>query len=159
MFGKKDESNLGKIPKKPAKIKIVYSKKLKPSERSKVQSSADAVKVFRDVWGSQIEVREEVIILLLDRGNKVLGYHNVSLGGVSGTVIDNKIIFSVALKSLASSIIIAHNHPSGNVQPSQADIKLTKKIAAAGDVFDIKVLDHVILTKHTYYSFADEGLM
>ncbi|NQY09823.1 MAG: JAB domain-containing protein [Flavobacteriales bacterium] len=159
LYKKSNISLLGKVPKKPAKIRIVYSKKMKPSERTQITSSEAVVNVLRKIWSNQMEVREEFIILLLDRGNNVLGYHIVSMGGVSGTVIDTKIILSVALESLASSIILAHNHPSGNQQPSQADISLTKKIMLAAQHVDIKVLDHIILTKHNYYSFADEGVM
>ena len=89
---------------------------------------------------------EEFNILLLDRSNRVMALCPISKGGVSGTVVDLKIVFAAAIKGRASSIILAHNHPSGNLQPSQADIDLTKKFEKAGKLLDIPVLDHVILS-------------
>ena len=102
--------------------------------------------------------QEQVEIVLLNRANKVLGISEVSTGGFSGTVADPKVIFSIALKACASSIIL-HNHPSGNLKPSQADLNLTKKIKNGGELLDIAVLDHIILTADSYFSFADEGLI
>ncbi len=84
---------------------------------------------------------------------------NISVGGVSGTVVDPKKVFKIALDGGASSIIICHNHPSGNIKPSDSDIRLTKKITEAGNLLDIRVLDHIISGDNTYFSFADEGLM
>jgi DNA repair protein RadC len=106
-----------------------------------------------------IELQEEFKILLLNRANVVLGVYSMSKGGVSGTFVDAKLIFSVALKCNASSIILAHNHPSGNLNPSQADKNITKKLVSAGKYLDVSILDHVIITKDDYYSFADNGLM
>ena len=102
---------------------------------------------------------EEFSVLVLNRANRVLGYARISQGGLSGTVADPKVIFQIALKSNSCSIIIAHNHPSGNTQPSEADIQLTRKLKDAGAVLDLPVLDHLILTSEGYYSFADEGLL
>jgi DNA repair protein RadC len=152
----KDAMRLGKLKvTRPPKIRIVYSKKIKNEDRPKISKSQDAVDVFRELWSSQIEVREEFIVLLVDRSNRVLGYQLLSKGGMTGTVADIKLIYSVALESLASSIIIAHNHPSGNIQPSASDLQLTKKIQEAGKYIDITLLDHIILTKESHYSFAD----
>ncbi|MDZ7650383.1 MAG: JAB domain-containing protein [Cytophagales bacterium] len=97
--------------------------------------------------------------MLTNRANKVLGIFELSTGGVSGTVADPKLIFAAALKGAASGMILAHNHPSGNLQPSQADLDLTKKIREAGKLLEIQLLDHVIVTSEGYYSFADEGLI
>jgi len=102
---------------------------------------------------------EEFWVLYLNRANKVIEKFALSRGGVSGTVADGKIIFKRALENLSSSIILAHNHPSGQLKPSQEDIKLTKKIKDAGALIDISVLDHVIISESGYYSFADEGMM
>jgi len=102
---------------------------------------------------------EEFWVLYLNRANKVIEKFALSRGGVSGTVADGKIIFKRALENLSSSIILAHNHPSGQLKPSQEDIKLTKKIKEAGMLLDISVLDHVIISESGYYSFADEGMM
>lgn len=155
---KKKDMELGKLKiSRPAKVRIVYSRKQKNEERRKITSSKDVVNILREIWSSQIEVREEFIVLLLDRSNRVLGYEVISKGGIHGTVADLRLIFSVALTSLASAIIVAHNHPSGNLQPSDADSRLTQKIKAAGNQLDITLLDHIILTKESYYSFADEG--
>lgn len=142
-----------------AEIKITYRNKQKFSEMQKVNSSKDADNVLRSVWSDQLEYREEFAILCLNRANKVLGYSFISSGGTTGTVADTKVIFQIALKSNASSIILAHNHPSGNKEPSDTDISLTKKIKEAGTVLDIPVLDHIIITSETYYSLADEGDM
>ncbi len=106
---------------------------------------------------SKIEFVEQFKIILLNRANKVLGIYEVSTGGVSGTVADPKLIFAAAIKTCSSGIILAHSHPSGNLQPSQADIALTRKIKEGGRLLEIPVLDHIIVTSEGYYSFADEG--
>ena len=102
-------------------------------------------------------MQEQFKILLLNRANKVLGIYEVSTGGMSGTVADPKLIFATALKACASSIILSHNHPSGNLKPSNADLQLTQKVKEGGKLLDIEVYDHIILTTEGYYSFADEG--
>jgi len=140
-----------------AEIKITYRNKQKFSDMQRVNSSKDAVDVLRSVWSDQIEYREEFAVICLNRANRVLGYSFISSGGLAGTVVDAKVVFQIALKSNASSIILAHNHPSGNKQPSDPDINLTKKMKQAGELLDLPVLDHVILTSETYYSLADEG--
>jgi DNA repair protein RadC len=102
---------------------------------------------------------EEFWILLLTQNCKVLGKELISKGGLNATVADPKVIFSSALRHSAASIMMAHNHPSGSLKPSHQDIELTKKISAAGRLLDIKVLDHLIITDSSYYSFADEGVI
>lgn len=102
---------------------------------------------------------EEFRILLLNRANKVLSTHLISKGGQAGTVADPKIIFQIALEHHAASVILTHNHPSGNLKPSQADISLTQKLCSAGTMLDISVLDHLIFTDSGYFSMADEGMM
>ena len=125
-----------------------------------IKCSKDAETLLRSIWNMDtIELKEEFCILLLSRANKVKGYYKVSEGGVSGTVVDPKIIFSVALKCSACAIVLAHNHPSGNTTPSMQDLELTKKLVAGGKLLEISVLDHLILTTEEYYSFADEGVM
>ena len=96
---------------------------------------------------------------MLNRANKVIGIFAVSSGGMCGTIADPRVIFAAALKSCAISIILAHNHPSGNLRPSQSDIDLTNKLRAAGKLLDIEVLDHIILAEDSYLSLADEGLL
>ncbi|HBS89138.1 MAG TPA: DNA repair protein [Bacteroidales bacterium] len=161
-YRKKDQvSGLGKTGTKvrPPKLRIVYSKKLKPADRQKISSSADAYRLLKDIWSKQIETREEMLVLLLDRSNNVLGYHLLSVGGITGTVADLRLLFSVALESLATSVILSHNHPSGNLSPSEQDTTLTRKIKEAGVIMDITLLDHLIITNEGYYSFADEGVI
>ena len=127
--------------------------KLKP----KIQSSKDA---YQQIEGVLSDLgHEEFWVILLDRANQVIDKRNISKGGVSGTVADAKMIFKPAIEKLASSIILCHNHPSGNMKASQADLQLTKKMIEAGKNLDIPVLDHLIIGNNVYYSFADEGLM
>lgn len=102
---------------------------------------------------------EEFYIIILNRANKVKSVELISKGGISGTVVDGKIIFKKALEQTASSIILCHNHPSGNLSPSQADITLTKKVKDFGALIDLPVLDHLIITDDSYFSFADEGIL
>ena len=102
---------------------------------------------------------EEFWILVLNRANRILGREQISQGGTAGTVVDAKMVFRKALEAQASSIVLCHNHPSGNLQPSQADIDLTRKLKQAGETLDILVLDHLIVSESGYYSFADEGLL
>ncbi len=143
-----------------AEISISYSSKVKPSERPKIGNSKDAHQILRDNWDEgTMEHREEMRVLLLDWMNKVLGIFLVSVGGLAGTVCDPKVVFQAALKANASSIILAHNHPSGNLKPSDADMKLTKQLIKGGELLDIKVLDHLILSAEAYCSLADEGLL
>ena len=98
-------------------------------------------------------------MLLLNRANIIQKHVEISRGGVAGTVVDAKLIFRAVMEDLPSSLILCHNHPSGNTQPSSADIELTKKIKEAGKLLDINVLDHLIFTNESYYSFADEGMI
>lgn len=142
-----------------AEIKVSYSNRNTTSNRRKITSSIDATEILRAIWSNQLELREEFVILLLNRANHVLGWFLVSIGGVASTVVDPKVIFSVALKCNASGIILAHNHPSGNLNPSDADLNLTKKLKNAGQILEIQILDHIIITTESYYSFADEGVM
>lgn len=143
-----------------AEIQLTYSTKVKDRDRRKVSNSKDCVDAFREIFPPEsIELRESFYILLLNRANKVLGFYRISEGGLSGTVADPRLIFSTALKANAASLVMAHNHPSGNTQPSAADIQLTKNIAEGGKILEITVLDHIILTAESHFSFADEGLL
>ena len=143
-----------------AEIQLTYKSKVKPSLRPKITGSKDAYEVLSKYWDeNKIEFVEQFKVLLLNRGSKVLGICEVSSGTATGTVADPKSIFVAALKGNATAVILAHNHPSGNLNPSQADINLTKDMVAAGKFLHIPVLDHIIITSETYYSFADEGLL
>jgi DNA repair protein RadC len=126
-------------------------------KREKIASSKEVFEIFIPHF---LDLpHEEFHMLLLNRSNTPIRKEFVSRGGVSGTVVDPKIIFKIALQYLASSLILCHNHPSGNLQPSDQDISLTKKIKEAGNLLEIPVLDHLIVTDTGYFSFADHGLM
>ncbi|RKD15199.1 DNA repair protein [Pelobium manganitolerans] len=143
-----------------SEIQVSYKPKFKASERPAVAGSKDVYNILFNNWDiNKLELLEQFKVMLLNRANKVLGIFEVSTGGFAGTVADPKVIFSTALKACASSIILSHNHPSGNLKPSQADLNLTKKIKNGGELLDIAVLDHLIITADSYYSFADEGLL
>ncbi len=143
-----------------AEIEIVYKTKVKPADRQKIKTSQDAADILHQVWNlDSIEHVETAIIILLNRNSDVLGWAKLSTGGVAGTIMDKKVIFQIALNANASGIILSHNHPSGNLQPSKQDIALTKEILTAGKLLDIKVLDHIILTEDSYTSMGDEGLI
>ena len=122
------------------------------------------VKTSQEVYNTMIPIMldqgiEQFWVLMLTRSNLLIQKRPVSIGGISGTIVDPKIIFKTALEDKASNIVLVHNHPSGNPKPSQADIRLTKKITEAGRMLEIPVLDHVIFCDEAYYSFADEGIL
>jgi DNA repair protein RadC len=145
---------------KLAEIEVIYSTKVKPADRLKVVTSSDAAEAFRSAWKQSMEHKESFYALYLNRNNKVLGVHKVAEGGLCGTLVDVRCVFQVALKANACSVIVAHNHPSGNEIPSEADKTITKKIKEAGKFLDIPLLDHLImLPGEGYMSFADEGLI
>lgn len=128
-----------------------------PEEKPKITSSKDAFDLLK---GDMMDLqKEEFWVLLLNRANRVAKKKRISEGGVSGTVADPKIIYKLALEELASGIIVAHNHPSGNLQASQSDLDLTRKLKEAGKFLEIQLLDHIIIANQKYLSFADEGMM
>jgi DNA repair protein RadC len=143
-----------------AEIQLSYKSTVKPSQRPKINGSRDACNILKETWNeSTIELCEHFKVLFTNRANKVLGIYEVSTGGMSGTVVDPKLIFVAALKVGAAGVLLCHNHPSGHLSPSQADIDLTRKIKEGGRLLEIQLLDHLILTSESYYSFADEGLI
>ena len=125
--------------------------------KKSIKDSRDIVDIFQTKLGDL--PHEEFWILLLNRSNRIIHTEKISQGGVSGTVIDNRIILKIAIEKLASSIILCHNHPSGNIKPSNEDIAITKRISDASKLIDIQILDHIIVTDNGYYSFADEGML
>jgi len=143
-----------------SEVELVYKTKIKASERLQVSTSKEVYELLKRHWDeNKIEFVEQFKILLLNRANKVLGIYEISTGGLVGTVADPKLIFIAALKVAASHIILAHNHPSGNLNPSIQDKQLTQKIKNGGELLEILVMDHLIISKDGYYSFADEGWM
>jgi len=139
-----------------AEIKISYSHLVKPSNQVRITGSKDVFDYVYPLW-PDIDYRESFAILLLSRGNKVLGINWISKGGSNGTVVDAKMIFQAALKSASSNIILIHYHPSGTMIPSDTDMKMTRKIKDGGVLLDIPVLDHIIISSESYYLMADEG--
>lgn len=130
-------------------------KELEPEAKPKITGSKDAFELLR---GDLMDLpKEEFWVLLLNRANRVIAKRRISEGGVSGTVADPKIIYKFALEELASGVIVAHNHPSGNLSASQQDIELTRKLKEGGRMLEIQLLDHIIVAGTQYYSFADNG--
>jgi len=126
-------------------------------KREKITTSKDAYEAMKP---KMVDLpHEEFWLVLLNRANGIIKKELISRGGVAGTVVDTKIIFKCAVEHYASSIIICHNHPSGNLKPSEADIKITKGIKEAGKIMEIPLIDHLIITDAGYYSFADEGMI
>lgn len=139
-------------------IKIRYNKGKRVL--GKVKTSKDVADFVRSQYArGSIDTQEFFNVLFLNKSNSIAGYYQHSKGGVSGTVVDSKLIFSIALKSLSTGIILSHNHPSGNTRPSRSDISITKRINKAAQFLEINLLDHVIITKSSYFSFADEGML
>jgi DNA repair protein RadC len=124
-----------------------------------ITTADDAASFIRQFYSDDIGIFESFFLLLLNRGNKTIGYAKISQGGVAGTVVDTKIIAKYAIEHLASAVILAHNHPSGTLKPSEQDIVITKKVKEALSLFDIAVHDHIILTEDSYFSFEKEDLL
>jgi DNA repair protein RadC len=142
-----------------AEIEIHYKTKVKPSERKKISQSSDCAEIFMKIFDyNTIEYREYFYAMYLNRANKILAVMQISAGGISGTVADGKMIFQGALKLNATCIVVCHNHPSGNLLPSEADIKLTQKLKEGARVLDMQLLDSLIINSEgKYTSLADEG--
>lgn len=128
-------------------------------ERIKVSQATDAAQYARRFYLGDMEIFESSFILLLNRSNTTIGYAKISQGGVAGTYIDPKIIAKYAVESLASYVILFHNHPSGNLTPSKSDTLLTEKVRDGLSLLDIKLMDHIILTTDGFFSSADEDMM
>lgn len=144
----------GKLPEITLKYKTGDMKKFKVSD---AESCYGALKYIYDA--DTIEYCESFIVLFLNNHNNTIGWIKISQGGITGTIVDRRMIFATALKCGATSIILSHNHPSGNTTPSDADIRMTKEVIKGGETLDIKVLDHIIVTKNSYTSMTNEGLI
>lgn len=143
-----------------AEVELSYKTSIKKEDRHKITSSDEAygilMKTFRE---GTIEYKEYFKVLMLNHSNEVVGYSAISEGGISNCIVDVRVILQAALLSNASGIIIAHNHPSGNLKASDQDLSITKKIKEAAKLVDINLLDHLILTSESYLSLADKGLL
>lgn len=141
-------------------VKIYELKKIQTNfQKVQIKESKIAYEFIQQFYGDDIEIFESFFILLLNRNNQTIGYAKISQGGISGTVVDIRLIAKYAVESLCSSVILAHNHPSGNLNPSEQDKNITSKIKDALNMFEISVIDHIILTSESFYSFADNGLL
>ena len=141
-----------------AEVKVSYT--TNNAEKLRVTNSKTSYDVLLACWNKNtLELQEEFKVLLLNRNNQVLGIYPLSKGGTTSSIVDVKLLFSVALKCNAHGIILAHNHPSGNLNPSTPDKNITTKIINASKLLDVKILDHIIVSKLNYYSFADNNLM
>ncbi len=128
------------------------------NKKTQITNSNDAYKLLLSHWNmNTIEMQEVVKIVLLNRANYVIGIYELSKGGVSNSTVDIKLLLSIALKSLSSGIILVHNHPSGNLTPSNSDNEITEKIKDACGFLELRLIDHLIITKQSYYSFADNS--
>lgn len=143
---------------KVAEIKVSYTSNL--TEKIRLSNFKETYQFILSHWDLNIiEYQEESKIILLNRSNMVLGIHQLSKGGISGTVVDLRIVLAIALKCNASGIILVHNHPSGNLQPSEADRKITRKLKEACDLLELSLIDHLIISKQECFSFAQEGIL
>lgn len=149
-----------KITNQLAEISVTFTPAVEPG--LVITTSYDAHKAFMQFFPKEtIQLQERFVVMYLNRSNKVLGLYPVSIGGITGTVADPRLILGVAVKIAATAMILSHNHPSGAMKPSQADLDLTEKIKQAGRYLDIQVMDHIIVSalEDEYYSFADEGIL
>jgi DNA repair protein RadC len=144
---------------KVAEVELIYKSNYSPY-RPKIGSTADAYEILRSTWDmNKIELVEQFKIILMDHSTSCLGVAEISTGGIAYCVADPKIVFATALKARATRIILAHNHPTGNLMESAADIAITNRLCTAGQLLDIQVTDHLIVCANGYRSFADEGLI
>jgi DNA repair protein RadC len=155
----RNEKNVLKSP-SLAEISLKYESTIALDECPTVTSPDDAEKLLRDIWDDgTIQLREEFVVLLLNNAKRCLGWSKISSGGATATIVDPATIFQVALLTSATSIILAHNHPSGNVRPSKSDKTLTDRIKKSGQMLGIEVEDHIILTAKKSLSFKAEKIM
>ncbi|WP_295841959.1 DNA repair protein RadC [uncultured Apibacter sp.] len=126
-------------------------------KKETISSAKDAFNILQPIIGDLLI--EEFWVIYLSRSNKIVSKEKISQGGITGTMVDNRIIFKHALELNAVSLIISHNHPSGNIQPSNSDIQITQEIKKAGSLLNITLMDHLIVTQTSYFSFADENLL
>ena len=139
-------------------LEVKYKRRI--PQRHKISNSLTAYNFFKTIWASEkIEWVEEMLMICLNRANGVIAFYRISQGGTTGTVVDPKIIFQIAISCGASSIMICHNHPSGNLKASEQDICFSKQLKQAGQLLEIIVLDSMIITADGYFSLADEGMM
>lgn len=136
-------------------IQVLYKPKLHDNALTQICNTEDASEFLKTIWEDDIEYRERFYAVYLNRANLILGYYLIGIGSSCGVVVDTKMIFQPAINLHASSIILAHNHPSGNTKPSEADRKFTSRIIEAGKLLEITIWDHIIITTNSFYSFLN----
>jgi len=125
--------------------------------KAKIVRSDDAVRYVRDFYPDDMNIREHFYALYMNHANNTVGYQHISMGGIAGTLVDIKFILKGALDTMATGLILVHNHPSGNLRPSKSDDTITTKVGDACKLIDVRLLDHLILTEDSFYSYADNG--
>lgn len=141
-----------------SEVELTYKNNVPYNQRQRISNSQGAYEILTNLFPENtMDYRETFIVLYLNRANQVLGYSVISQGGTSNTTVDIKMVIQTALLANASCIMLAHNHPSGNLHPSSDDNRITNRIIEAARLFDITVLDHIIITNESYYSFTDNG--
>ena len=141
------------------RYKIVPEKEVAGLEKVKIKSSENAANYVRQFFYEDIEVYESFFILMLNRSNSTIGWAKISQGGIDSTIVDSILIAKFCIDKLAKGVVLCHNHPSGELRPSDADIRMTEQISKALQLLGIKVQDHIILTSEGYYSFLDGGII
>lgn len=145
---------------KVTEVKISYRNKTPPNDRTQINTSNAAYLLLLRNWDrNKIEMVEQFKIILLNNHNDCLGISEISTGGVTSCIVEPKVIFATAVNAFATKIILTHNHPSGSIRPSLADLRITDKLKQGGKLLDIDVVDHLIITPYSYYSMADDGMM
>lgn len=145
---------------KLSEVKAVYKSRTQVKERARIAEPGDVVRYLRAIWNSDtIELLEEVLVICLNGNHQATGWFKVASGGYSAAAVDPRVVFTLALQTAANAIILAHNHPSGSLEPSTADKALTKRLMEIGDILSLPLLDHLILTREGHVSFKETGLM
>ncbi len=143
-----------------AEIRAVYKSRRKFSERTTASGPSDVEAYLREIWNPRtLELSEDFLVLCLNGSHQAVGWVKVSSGGLNASHVDPRIVFAIALQTASTAIVLAHNHPSGNLEPSAEDKSLTRRLVEAGNLLGVRVLDHVILTREGSFSFAERGLM
>jgi DNA repair protein RadC len=143
-----------------AEIKAVYKSRKRADERKRIRHPRDVENYLRAIWNpGTIELNEDFLVICLNGNHEALGWVKVSSGGFNATFVDPRLVFAVALQTASTSIIVAHNHPSGNTQPSEEDKELTRRLSEAGKLLSVTLLDHVIISKQSCFSFSENGLL
>lgn len=143
-----------------AELKVAYRSRTKAEKRQPIRGPEDVERYLRAVWNKDtLELVEDFVVVCLNGSHQAIGWVKVSTGGLTRTQVDPRVVFAIALQTASTAIIVAHNHPSGNLEPSRDDQEVTRRLKEAGTMLGIKVLDHVILTRESSFSFADSGML